>query len=50
MSFQTIKYLEDLKTLLPNDSSKNLTCLHKNSATLTKMKGVEIVTGISETD
>jgi len=36
--------------LLPNDSNKNLTCLHKNSATLTKMKSIEIVTVTSEID
>jgi len=36
--------------MFPNDSNKNLTCLHKDSATLTKTKGVEIVTVISETD
>jgi len=42
--------LEGLRTLLSNDSNKNLTCLHKTSATLTKMKCVEIVTVTSETD
>jgi len=30
--------------------TKNPTCLHKNPATLTKMKCVEIVTVISETE
>jgi len=44
------KTLEDLRTIWPNDPNKNLTCLHKDSTTLTKTKGVEIVTVTLETD
>jgi len=42
--------LKYLTTLSPNDCNKNLTCLHKDSASLTKTKAVEIVTVNSETD
>jgi len=36
------------KALLPNDSHKNSTCLHKKSATLSKPKTLKIVTVNSE--
>jgi len=41
---------KNLKSLVAKDSNKNLTCLHKDSATLTKTKAVETVTVTSETD
>jgi len=36
--------------MIPKKKKKNLTCLHKDSVTLTKTKGIKIVTVTSETD